>query len=610
MPAAVHAILVRLGRLRAIHVLPALCAAIVGLRHLLTYYCFAHLLHPVELAEGLRALDRGELWSIRGQQLGDTPLQVGGLLYTVMMLPARLVDNPVLGIFLWHCVMELLAIGVWIVLGLRSGVRRELVLGAALFLALYAEPKLEPLENHTVMCFVAIALFAVLLTALRSSRLWPMVLAGVLLGLAVHLHQSSVALGPAELVAVLAWPEHRWRRLLALTAGGTAVLLLALPGLHIIEPGELHPSRKKWADIPLVLVYIHHLGVMFRYLLATVGFSVLLVGFVERRWRGSLTWLSLSWFLLAGLAASGMLLFFGEVAGERIEMRYAVLNPARAVLAALGLVWLLHWLNKAVRRLTGRIVRATHVLTGLALVSVALLVWQVLHHRAEYLATYRRESTQTCYFGYSTHSRYGRYFRLLLDELHPCWEPVHGKQVHVKTDESFAGFVGLLWAWHGGYPGRQEQEGESISLVMPRMPRVDVSTLPGGRRCGLVDVLHGGEEVHLEPTGTAGTLRPDGPLPPGGVLALYAHLDRGRPPRSVRLELDRRPLPPLDGCNWWTRRPIRAGTSGYQGWYLFRLPAGLQPGQVEIRLHVRLAAGQREYPKLVLLSFRPPDGGG
>ena len=101
------------------------------------------LLHPVELANALHNIDLGDIW-VAGQQAGDTRLQLGGPIYFWLMMPARLFSDPVLGLFLWHFVLESLAIGLWVVLGLRNRVRPAVVCGVALLLALYNERKADP----------------------------------------------------------------------------------------------------------------------------------------------------------------------------------------------------------------------------------------------------------------------------------------------------------------------------------------------------------------------------------------------------------------------------------------------------------------------------------
>jgi len=505
---------------------------------------------------------------------------------------------------MWHLILEFAAIGTWVVLGLRARWPRELVCGAAFFLALYHEPKGELMENHTVMLFLIIVLFAVTLRALQSRRLWPTLLAGFVFGVCGQVHQIAACLGPPLLLAVLLQPGRRIKRSLLLIGGALLVVGLALPGMQILDPHEIPPPRMKW-DAPYLEVYLHHLGVMFRDPMTVLGLVLVALGWLQGRLRGPLVRLSVLWFLLAGLALTGMLLFFAERSGPRVIIRYGLLNPPSALLSAVALTWLLGLL----RRVAGRVLRWTPrplvVLTAAALVLVGVLGQAVHAQHAAHRKSFERESARACYFGHSIHHFRTPYIKMLADDLLVNFQDPPGDyRSSFHTHPGLAGFSELVWQWNRVADQEPKDGNTNHATLTPNFTRFDLSKLPFAQRAGLLWVLHWGAPLEINP-GSAPHIYTSGDhlMRPGDYLMVYINGTRVEPPRTVRLQLGKAQVKPLDGCDWMVMPcgPRLVGT--FQGWYLFEAPSGVEGASLTI-----LFEGLRSETLTVTALHLPADG--
>jgi len=432
-----------------------------------------------------------------------------------------------------------------------------------------------------------------------------MLLPGVLLGMAVQVHQMALSLWPAVLLAVLMDRQILKARLGALFMGAAAVVAISVPAMHIIPPDQMVEHIPE-VVLPLHEVYVHHLGVLLRYPLASLGLALLVAAWFERRWRGPLVRLTLLWFVLGGLVVSVTLLFFAEKYGPRVTMRYALVNPARAVMAAVALAWLLGWITRLTRRFTARRLAVGHVLIGLALAACLLLGQQVMANRSKYLAVYERQATRQCFFGYSTHYRYSRYIHRLFDELEPCWRPLPPGRSQMVTDYEFEGYLELLWLWSGYEAAEDEPEDEPHTFVAPAFPTFDVSRHKWGRRCGAVDVLHNGRAVTLSKAGAPGRYRAlESRLRQGDLLGLYVSGLQNRALHRVWLSRAGRRLAPLDGCEHLGIVPLTPSFPHFQGWYLFKVPAALADADPGKPLELHLKGPLNKIREATLVNFGP-----
>lgn len=507
------------------HLLFGLTGLVLVLRHLHVYYTEATISHLGMLGRTLGQLRAGNPW-VLGEELGNTGLFLGGPLYAWINAPALLWANPVTGVHVTYFALELACIAAWFYWPTGAGLPRgERWLGA-LALALFIEPKLELVQNDTIMGLLAIPLFIIFVRALRRGAWRGMFVAGAVAGMAVSVHQVAVLLLPALLVSLLVQRELMVRRALAGLAGMAVVLaLLSLPSLWAAqEMPASHQEVVSWGiNLRHMLV---RLVIIVGQPLATLGLLLAVAAWVAGKGLAPGHRVAVAWLLLGGVLLALAYAMRAEMSGQDFvlwkwsDARYAALNPAKAALAAHAVFRV----GRAVGPRLGRLVPRGATAAGaimLAAACAALLLVGANHRartasrRGHLLAS--RGSCSVELFMQSFHS--SRHFHplfasLLRDPLTLATHPEGKEHMPLQRD------LFILSLWNRGPLAEPptHRPNQPRNLLLPRFPRVNLTRLAGAH-------VHG-----------PGVLLPDVPaarlvraLRPGGgerVLVDLAHARR------------------------------------------------------------------------------------
>jgi len=368
----------------AFHAVVILALLVLGLRHAQTMLQGSEHLHLQILIGLFDWIDAGRLW-VRGEELGNTGLYLGGPLYAWLSYPARLLsDNPMLGLHLTYMLVEAACLLVWFYTPTAPALSRRARLVSGLALALMVESKVFICQNDTLMGMLAVPLFVTFLWAIRSTSWRAMALPGVLAGLAVCLHQMALFLLPAMGVTLLVRREMFLPRAAAGIVGMLAtVALFTVPGLVMDNRSIVDgPPVQMGGDV--LAFALSFCTNMVGYPTALVG--ALLVGLALARRQQVLSGeqLALIWFLVGG-ASLILLLALRQMAVDPMstppptyrDVRFAMINPARAVLMAAALLWLYDRAAQALERRSlprPTEAQATAVAAVVSMVVLALLV--------------------------------------------------------------------------------------------------------------------------------------------------------------------------------------------------------------------------------------------
>ena len=325
------------------------------------------------------------------------------------------------------------------------------------------------------------------------------------------------------------------------------------------------------------------------------------------------------WFVLGGVLLSLALTQFGERLGSRGVVRLALLNPARAMLAAHALLWLLDRALGALGRVAGPPPRAMAVVTLAAMALAGVLSAGALALRREAAQEARAADQTRCSFRFARRAYQSQNVKQLDDALLEAWlrgAPQGDLQVHSTLYE----FVRSLATWNAGdhIADKDSPSDTTQVLLSPVMTRHDLTRLPGARRSGALVVLPGGHPVRHRSAGNPGrrTLELSRPLGPADRLLVWLHGRRMVPQGKVRLRLGGRWRPPLDGCHWigWMEDVPQSGPAPrardmarlhgeYQGWFLFGPPAGAARGPSATTALLELGLTGGEVERLSVLRY-------
>jgi len=587
----------------AAHLLFLLVTGALALRHLHIFYTASIMPHLHLLDLQFQHFDQVGWW-VLGEELGRTGYSLGGPLYTWLSLPARLADNPVVGTHLAYLLLEFLCIGIWFYWPTGAALpRRERWIGA-LALALFWEPKFELAQNDTMMALLLIPLFITLVWSLSPGRWRRAVLPGVLAGMAICVHQSAVILLPLLVICALLPDRCGWQRVMAGAVGLlAAVLLLAAPTWATLGAlGEAKPDAGQ-LDFPweAVITFAAHLA---GSPLALVGLVLAAAVWVRRGaaptgHRAALVWLvgscllfSVLWALRQDVGNDAE--FFVEFRNER----FAPLNPGRAALAALALVWLQRWLGPRVSQLTGRLPRALSHEVALplvaALISLGALLPTVLLARADFEQEDRRVARTPCSpelftdkVRISRHT-YRVYDALLAQTRAGVAAPGNPWLPLAQWDLVMVARWGLGGAGPGPETRWRPEVPERVSVMVPRFARGDLAAAPGAKPAGPALIFP--RAVAAAQAGDRGELGSDAPMGLGAALEhrggrrwlLVVVTTHGVKPTLVaRAGSGEVTLEARDVCPRAT-----PGAGAGNSWYLFDLKR-LPPGARGLRMDTR-----------------------
>ena len=455
--------------------------AALALRHLTVFYTSAEILHLEALADSFTRLDSGDWW-VSGQLLGGSGVRFGGPLYTWLNSPARLFENPVLGAHLTNFGLELVSLAVWLLWPAGGRLRNDVRWIAAALLVLLPEPKAEVCENAATMIHLLPPLLVTFLWATRERAWKSMLLPGVLLGAAVLVHASAAVLAPALMVTVIFERRLALRRLLALACGGAVVCLALLHGAgHDAEQG-----RRLWQWI-WENVSVTRTALLLLHLVkdpaALLGAALALLAWKRGTRPSTAELLALLWLATGGICVS-LLYSRLDLAWDPFWPRFALINPARVVLAAVGLVWLHGRLDGVLRRRWGKELGLESALL-LALVLVTLIMAASIPHlRSKVTEDRSRDLAHPCLCDLVEREMWSRYRMRTFDEL------LQGGQAQRPGAALARGLLGKDLAvanrWQGGSARPPRQRYISPTAVLP-----SISGMLGTGRPGLMRVLPG-----------------------------------------------------------------------------------------------------------------------
>ncbi len=531
----------------------------LALRHLTVYYASAEILHLEALADSFARMDGGDLWALRGQLLGSSGIRFGGPLYAWLNYPARMVANPVLGAHLNNFALELVGLLVWALWPTGGRLRPDVRWAAAALLVLYPEPKAEVCENAATMVQLLPPLFVTFLWATRPRAWISMLVPGLLLGAATLVHASAVALAPALAVAVILGRELALRRLLVLAVGAALCGFAATQGAghdatqgaHLWQWMMEHLSAGRAA-----LLLLH---------LIKDPAALLGAGLVLMAWRSerppAASLLALCWLICGGVFAA-LIYSRLDLSWDYTWPRFALVGPGRAVLGAVGLLWLLRRFNRWRQAADRSPLTITAALAGAVMLCLPIMGGAVVYLRAQVIGERARSMEHPCMCDRVEREMWSRYRALTFDEL------LRGGQAGRPGSMAAGGLLGKdlavasRWQPSAGPPPRRH--GVDPTADFPRMSAAGRA----GRREPLM-VVPGCAALDTRALTT-------------GRLALERG---GRPPSNRLLVLmvnnqptERAPAPELALVDSAGKRLREAGRCACReegpfvgGWYLFDL---------------------------------------
>ncbi len=337
------------------HLLMALIALVLALRHLEFFYDGAALVHLDLLLKSFDLMDAGMLW-VPGEEIGTTGLYLGGPLYTWLHTPARLLsDNPAVGLHLLYFGLELGVIALWFYWPTEGMLGRHERWMSALVLALASETKALLCQNDTLLAMAAIPLFIIFLWALERRTRRSMVLSGVVTAMAIAIHQAALALLPVLLLALVI-QRKGWLRLSLYGAGGLVAALAFLTLPCLFNGAEVAVAREvPWSGGGLSLASLGLLFNIIGYPAAAAGALFVGIGWLRKGRPLTGHWLALIWLLLGTVMFSLIYIMRSHSMGiagvETVswrDERFASLNPARALLISAVSLWILGQLRQRV----------------------------------------------------------------------------------------------------------------------------------------------------------------------------------------------------------------------------------------------------------------------
>lgn len=475
----------------------AACALLLGLTHLALFLGETEFPHFSDLTTNLAAIESGH-WLRRAPELWETSLRLGGPLYYWTNLPALMLGQPVFAIHLWMALLELAGLGAWLWLGARHRLGPGFTWGGAILLAFYAGPKSVVCENMTVAVLLAIPLFASAAAGLCRSGWWRWLLPGFLFGYMVQVHNATLMVGLALLLALLLEPRQFLGRAAGFLAGWAPLILLAL-----FKPGAgAAPELPRFAG---ELASGFDAAATLEFAARALGDPLLLLGIallfsrqVRDRLPAGLARLALLWLLCTDLLLSGVLQTIGRDGGAVLQ--YALLNPARATLAGIALAWLaglprglLPWL--ASRRL---VVPAALLLAALGM--AGWRGWQAAENRTEFAQEYAEAHRDPCACDLWKRRGFSRFAWRYQGAL---WEKGLPKtssprvEVAGPMDNSLGAAIYWLQREKPGWKESYRNSMPVTLLASPHLSGLDLAKLPGAVDYGPYVIVPGMETVEV-----------------------------------------------------------------------------------------------------------------
>ena len=555
---------------------------LLALRHLSLYFQGTELAHFDHIVRNLERLQAGSLW-VKSPNLWETPLRLGGPLYYWLHLPTLIFDQPVVGLHLYYGLLEMAAITFFLWWGLRRPalVSRPWIWAAGLFLTLFGDGKLVIAENMTIATYLAIALFMATLRGLRSPRARSMLLPGLLLGATTQVHLATLYLAPVIGLALLLERWDRGLRLLWFLGGWIMVLAMLLPGIMGGVPGsgqmdEVLATLSSRLDIWRVA---QRLAFALRDPLSLLGLGLAIMAWVRGR-AGMAERLAVIW-LAGGYLALGVALSFMSFTWN--ESRFASVNPARALLDGMAVIWLARLgarIPAVSRTLATRTPRPTTLLLAAALACLMALVPVTLYHRAQAERSTRAGAAIPCRDDLWAYETDARQVNDLVRRLQRVGIPPLDAERLVVSGPLRERMGALIhWLNRDRREALREQgkggTGANL-LATPALPNYDLSRVKGAVDYGPFLLLPRSLPVTYKLLNGAATFNLEQIPEDYRLIMVTLNGDaEASAKRTVRLHLDGEPVAEVDACRCESGQQYRR----YASWILYRVPAATRADQ-------------------------------
>ena len=572
-------------------VLFVLIVVLLALRHLAIFYSVAEFPHFPQLVNAFKHLDSLDPW-VQGSAVWETRLQLGGPLFYWLNYPVRLFQDPVVGIHLYYFLLELSVICLWLVWGPRTGgLTSELSWAGGFFLAVAFNSKIIVCENMTMAVYLAVVLFLAFIWAMGKEGYKPMALVGLLLGMAVQVHISALVLAPPLLLVL--WLERRLfaRRVLALVVAWLVVVLICAKGISLDQQHGSYAltqllSRFSWGNLA-------------SRLFLSWGFPLTLLGL----WLGIYTWykdgtrtvglrLTIFWLAIPYVLLSVALAYMGGYQAH--ESRYAMLNPARALLAGMGLTWLVARANPWLQRTFSRKVEVLDLLIGAGLVLVVVNSVDARRHWEAFEQRHAARLSRACncdFWQYRDLSRHWqKFYRAVSRRGLP--EQLAGSEVEANSPNREETEALIYWM-----RGRETRNTERKTMartnylvVTPKLANFDLSRVEGAKDYGsffIIPNCQPAEVKELSP-GRFSVVPGHGAPRDRPLLATVVGRDKFVIPKRLALEVGGQPRPPTSGCHCTDPTDFYS----YGGWMVFDAGTAEQAAGETSRLVVDFEVGE------------------
>ena len=546
-------------------VLFMLIVVLLALRHLAIFYSVAEFPHFPQVVNAFKHLDSVDPW-VQGTAMWETRLQLGGPLFFWLNYPVRLFDDPVVGVHVYYFLLELSVICLWLLWGPRTmGLTPELSWVGGFFLALAFNSKIIVCENMTMAVYLAVVLFLAFVWAVGKQSAKPMALVGLLLGMTVQVHVATLALA-VPIVAVV-WLERRQRarRLLVLGAAWLVVVLVSLKGIHTLD--QQHGSyaltqlltRFSWGNLA------SRLFLSYGFPLTLLGLGLGIYTWYKDGTRSVALKLTILWLVFPYVLLSVALAYMGG--HQSNESRYAMLNPARAVLAGMGLTWLVARANPWLQRTFNRKVEVLDVLIGAGLVLVAVNSVDARRHWDAFEERHTARVAKACNCDFWQYRDLSRHFQKFYQAVKRRGLPPQLKGRDVEASSPNREETEALIYWLRGADAEVTKPGVNYLLVTPKLANFDLSRVKGAKHYGSFFMIPGCVPAEVKETSRgrfAVYLSPDANQDRPLFITVTGR-DNFKIPQRMTLEVGDESNVPTSGCHCHDPTDFYS----YGGWMVF-----------------------------------------
>ncbi len=599
-----------LGKLRQLDrrhvqqgVLFVLIVVLLALRHLAIFYSVAEFPHFPQLVNAFNHLESVDPW-VQGTAVWETRLQLGGPLFYWLNYPVRVFEDPVVGIHIYYFLLELAVICLWLVWGPRTmGLTSELCWAGGFFLALAFNAKSIVCENMTMAVYLSAVLFLAFVWAMSKKSARPMALVGLLLGMMVQIHVTTLALAPALFIVIWLHGQLRARRIVVLLLAWGVVLALSVKGIHTVD--QQHGSyamtqlltRFSWGNLASRLL------LSWFFPLSLLGLALGLHTWLKDGTRTVALRLIILWVAIPYVLLSVALAYMGPYQAQ--ESRYAMINPAKVLLAGMGLTWLVARANPWLQRMFSRQVQVMDVLIGAGLVLVVVTSLDARRHWEAFEERHAARAGKACNCDWWQYRDLSRHWQKFYEVVRRRGLPPQLASGLVEANAPNREETEALIHWLRGTTAEQSRSTTNYVVVSPKMTGFDLSRVQGARGYGSFYIIPGCLPASVKELSPGRfSITPNQDAPDGRPLFVTVVGRKGfSVPTGVRLEAGDRVSTPVSGCHCNDPTDFYS----YGGWMVFDAGAVSEQlaGRDRPRIVVDFEAGEVDTVQAFTL---PPRG--